>query len=381
MRRRTVIAISAALISVSAGLAILVPRDVERQLALSRDAMVLLDDDASAAQDPGNSEALGLWGGDSVLSWSTRLGPKRQWPYAGIRLVLGDSTGFGCQDWAGYDTLHLSLSSTLANGLTLGADTHIPPDQIRNPEEKTRRLQLDIPSSRDIRTYAIALRDFQVPHWWKESYKLNLLDNRGFLESVCAVNLTNNSVFQPVDGIDTTSIYQARLTGRTAANPLGGLFVVLGVLALLLPIWRPQQFGLVPPSSPAKVALQNHERELARRIADWYDRNYMKSELSMEGVAREIGLHPKKLQTVLRETFHTTHKAHLSKLRLDEAARLLRETGNPVGEIALSVGFNAPSHFNRVFKERFGVAPQAYRSQSGAETAAEEAEKGPEGPN
>ena len=120
---------------------------------------------------------------------------------------------------------------------------------------------------------------------------------------------------------------------------------------------------------------------LARRIADWYDRNYMKSELSMEGVAREIGLHPKKLQTVLRETFHTTHKAHLSKLRLDEAARLLRETGNPVGEIALSVGFNAPSHFNRVFKERFGVAPQAYRSQSGAETAAEEAEKGPEGPN
>ena len=100
-----------------------------------------------------------------------------------------------------------------------------------------------------------------------------------------------------------------------------------------------------------------------------------------DGEGRPADRNPPEEAPDLRETFRTTHKARLSTLRLDEAARLLRETNNPVGEIALSVGFNAASHFNRCFKERFGTAPQAYRARSAAETPAEGAEKGPEGPN
>ena len=379
MRIRTAFAISAALLSAAAGLILLLPRHIERPLPLAG-AEILADVDAADAI-PGNSELFDLESADGRLGWSTLLRTAREWPYAGVRLVFGDSSGNGCLDWSPYDTLRLKLSSTLATGLTLGADTRVPPHSDRNPDEKLRRIQLDIPSSPDIREYRVALQDFQVPFWWKSAWKLNLLDNRGFLDAVCALNLTNTSVNQKVDLADTTAVYGAVLSGTSRPNPLGAGFVLLSLLALLLPIFRPQQFGLAPPSSPSKIELQDHERELAKRIAAWYDEHYMESDLPMEKAARQIGIHPKKLQTVLRETFRTTHKARLSTLRLDEAARLLRETNNPVGEIALSVGFNAASHFNRCFKERFGTAPQAYRARSAAETPAEGAEKGPEGPN
>jgi AraC-like DNA-binding protein len=47
--------------------------------------------------------------------------------------------------------------------------------------------------------------------------------------------------------------------------------------------------------------------------------------------------------------------------RLDHAEVLLRRSVRLVAEIAAESGFENPTHFNRVFKERFGVTPLQYR--------------------
>jgi AraC-like DNA-binding protein len=146
------------------------------------------------------------------------------------------------------------------------------------------------------------------------------------------------------------------------------LLVLLGTLLLLLPIWRPRQFGLLPESAPAIVQLPDHDKLLTERIAQFYDLHYMEGVLDLEGAAKGIGLHPRKLQLVLRERFQTTHTAKVGELRMREAARLLRESANPVGEIALSVGYNTVSHFNRTFKERYGVSPMEYREGDGSDS-------------
>jgi AraC-like DNA-binding protein len=50
--------------------------------------------------------------------------------------------------------------------------------------------------------------------------------------------------------------------------------------------------------------------------------------------------------------------------RLEHAAALLRNSKLNVTEIAFESGFEDVSHFSRVFKERFGVPPVAYRQNS-----------------
>ena len=44
------------------------------------------------------------------------------------------------------------------------------------------------------------------------------------------------------------------------------------------------------------------------------------------------------------------------------AATLLVSTNLSVSEIALEVGYLSLSHFSRVFRERFGKTPRAFRS-------------------
>jgi AraC-like DNA-binding protein len=53
----------------------------------------------------------------------------------------------------------------------------------------------------------------------------------------------------------------------------------------------------------------------------------------------------------------------LLQRRLDYSAKLLQSTPMNVSEAAFESGFEDVSHFSRVFKERFGVPPMAYRKE------------------
>jgi AraC-like DNA-binding protein len=58
-----------------------------------------------------------------------------------------------------------------------------------------------------------------------------------------------------------------------------------------------------------------------------------------------------------------TFTRYLNKLRLTEAARMLTDkTGQPIADIAYSVGYANPSYFNKRFKEEYGCTPMAFRA-------------------
>jgi AraC family transcriptional regulator of arabinose operon len=52
----------------------------------------------------------------------------------------------------------------------------------------------------------------------------------------------------------------------------------------------------------------------------------------------------------------------LREARLRHAARLLEVTDLTVERVAAASGFPSPFHFSRVFRERYGVPPGAYRA-------------------
>jgi len=59
--------------------------------------------------------------------------------------------------------------------------------------------------------------------------------------------------------------------------------------------------------------------------------------------------------------YHTSPAKWIRKRRLEKAQEMLSTTSLPVSDICYSLGFENPTHFSRIFKQHFGVAPSGIR--------------------
>jgi len=74
---------------------------------------------------------------------------------------------------------------------------------------------------------------------------------------------------------------------------------------------------------------------------------------------------PNHLVRTFKQVFgQTPHQFIISK-RLEEAQRLLLQSGESITEICLDVGFESLGTFSSLFHRRFGVSPTAFRQQNG----------------
>lgn len=58
--------------------------------------------------------------------------------------------------------------------------------------------------------------------------------------------------------------------------------------------------------------------------------------------------------------------SYLSKIRINMACLLLRDTALPVAEIVYRTGYEDAAHFGRVFKKETGLSPSSYREKNSA---------------
>jgi AraC-like DNA-binding protein len=66
---------------------------------------------------------------------------------------------------------------------------------------------------------------------------------------------------------------------------------------------------------------------------------------------------PFRFSREFKKTFGKTFRDYLIDYRLKEACRLLENPAATITDVTYAVGFNDPSYFSRVFKQRFGVTP------------------------
>jgi AraC-like DNA-binding protein len=87
-------------------------------------------------------------------------------------------------------------------------------------------------------------------------------------------------------------------------------------------------------------------------------------ELSVAAVAQRQGISPRYLQRLL-EISGICFTARVNELRLQRALALLCEPGpRRIADIALEAGFSDISHFNRLFRARFGDTPGGVRARA-----------------
>lgn len=91
--------------------------------------------------------------------------------------------------------------------------------------------------------------------------------------------------------------------------------------------------------------------------------------LSLRDVAREVGMTPGHLTTVVRRRTGRTVQEWIIERRMAEARDLLAETDLPVAEVARRVGVPDAGYFSRLFSRTHGSTPRRWRAGQGVKSA------------
>ena len=77
-------------------------------------------------------------------------------------------------------------------------------------------------------------------------------------------------------------------------------------------------------------------------------------------LAKEAGMSEPKMRKLFKQTFGKGVFEYYQAMRMQEAARLLKEKRLTVAEIGYQLGFTNLSHFARVFEQHVGLKPKKY---------------------
>jgi AraC family transcriptional regulator len=98
-----------------------------------------------------------------------------------------------------------------------------------------------------------------------------------------------------------------------------------------------------------------------RKIEDYVRANLAES-ISIEKLAELAELSPFHFSRVFKQATGMTPLQFVTRERMLQAQRLIRETSRSLIEIALEVGYTSPSHFAQVFRRMVGLTPTEFRN-------------------
>lgn len=95
---------------------------------------------------------------------------------------------------------------------------------------------------------------------------------------------------------------------------------------------------------------------------------YLQNDLTLGALAKMLGLKPVVLSRVINECYQKNFFDFINSYRIQhfiEIAPLAEHSHKTLLGIALEVGFNSKSTFNRAFKKEYSVPPTTYFRQTG----------------
>lgn len=103
--------------------------------------------------------------------------------------------------------------------------------------------------------------------------------------------------------------------------------------------------------------------KVLRKAKEFIKNNYMNSNLMLEDVAKYLFISVAYLCIIFKKETGETFIEYLTRVRMEEAARLLKETDMRNYEIAEAVGYSNATYFSTVFKKYYQISPSNYRYQ------------------
>lgn len=101
------------------------------------------------------------------------------------------------------------------------------------------------------------------------------------------------------------------------------------------------------------------KRNEAYRIMSYLEANF--STATLTSFAEHFSITEQYASRLIKEKTGKSFSAIIRKLRMEEAAMLLRKPNLSSKEVSYLVGYSSPEHFSRTFKDWFGKSPDEWR--------------------
>lgn len=102
-------------------------------------------------------------------------------------------------------------------------------------------------------------------------------------------------------------------------------------------------------------------KQVVERTMLYIDTHY-RSDISLENCADAEQMTPYALSKAFKHVSGINFIDYLTRVRMEAAKQLLRETTMKINDVAVAVGYQH-SYFNRIFKKQEGITPSQYREQ------------------
>jgi YesN/AraC family two-component response regulator len=99
------------------------------------------------------------------------------------------------------------------------------------------------------------------------------------------------------------------------------------------------------------------------REAQYYINNNLEKKLTLDKVAKEMGISAKFLSSLFVEVTNTTFKEYVNRQRIDKARNLLAYSTTSISEISNQIGITSPNNFISFFKKYTQTTPNNFREQ------------------
>jgi len=118
--------------------------------------------------------------------------------------------------------------------------------------------------------------------------------------------------------------------------------------------------SLLKDDKGKKTAIPDHTGKKIESVITYLHENYRR-DISREGLADHLDINPDYLGKMFKVYTGKKIGEYINDLRIQEAARALRETEDNIIDIAFSVGYESLRTFNRLFLKVMGTSPKQYR--------------------
>lgn len=97
-----------------------------------------------------------------------------------------------------------------------------------------------------------------------------------------------------------------------------------------------------------------------KKVMEYMRENYAEM-ITLDDIASHINVSRGYLCRRFSNVVHMTPFEYLTEVRIDKSCDMLKNTELSVGDIATQCGFNSFSYFSKIFKQKMGCTPKAYR--------------------
>lgn len=325
----------------------------------------------------GGSSTIDVGNSYARLDYNFVVAEDSAYPYASMILTF-DGPKFieKIVGISGYHSLSFKAKCAPENYLSLAVDVFDKDVVTAEDQSSYRIFNTFFRCEENLSVVEIDLSRMEIPVWWLRNHSLNGDDNGYELDKVVAFSFgvspkTPRSV--PIN-VSIEDLVLRKLE-YSVVFVITGLVFLVWLAFILWYVKRDlvKRKGLAPHLNKTldnsmqmmcqKLIVESQSEKERGALLVFMAREYTNPELSLDMVRMQLGISRSKINDILKAEFGVTFSVYLNKLRLSEAAYLLREKEDvSISKIAYSIGYNNVSYFNKLFKIEYGCTPKEYKN-------------------